>query len=93
MFGPLVDGDDGSAAEADVVLQRNLDVIDLALLGHPSQLPVQLRALRKAGRAERMALRDQTTGGVDDRAGATIRGRLPSTSVWPSPSGASPSAS
>ena len=55
----LVDGDHGGAAEADVVLQGDLGALDLALVRLAAQLPGQLRALRQAGRAERVALRDQ----------------------------------
>src|SRR4051794_32154681 len=62
----LVDGDHGCAAEADVVLQGQLGALDLALVGLPAQLPGQFRALRQPGRAERMALGDQSPGGVDD---------------------------
>src|SRR5207344_3462705 len=60
----LVDGDHGGSAEADVVLQRGLRPLDLALLGLAAQLPGQLRALRQPGRAERVALGDQPARGV-----------------------------
>ncbi len=52
--------DDAGAAEAEVVLQRDLRVRDLALLpDEAAELLVQLEALRETGRAERMALREQ----------------------------------
>ena len=54
-----VDRDDGGAAEADVVLQGHLGALDLALVRLAAQLPGQLRALRQAGGAERVALGDQ----------------------------------
>src|SRR6187399_181890 len=62
----LVDGDHGGAAEADVVLQGQLRALDLPLVGFAAQLPGQFRALRQAGRAERVALGDQPSRGVDD---------------------------
>src|SRR5512142_2687784 len=74
--GPSVDGDDGRAAEADVVLQRDLDAVDLALAGLTAQLPGQLRALRESGRAERVALADQAAARVHDRAVAAVGRRL-----------------
>src|SRR6188474_1449513 len=52
----LVDGDHGSAAEADVVLQGGLRALHLPLVGGAAQLPGQFRALRQAGRAQRVAL-------------------------------------
>src|SRR4051794_21796550 len=72
----FVDGDHGSAAEADVVLQRGLRALHLALVGRAAQLPGQFRALRQPGRAQRVALGDQPAGGVDDRAAAAIGGRF-----------------
>src|SRR6476659_4645762 len=69
----LVDRHDGSAAEPDVVLEAHLRTVDLALVGVASQLPCELRALREAGRPERVALRDQTSGGVDHPASAVCR--------------------
>src|SRR5688572_11119639 len=47
------------AAEAQVVLERDLGARHLALVGLAAQLPVELCALREARGAERMALRDQ----------------------------------
>ena len=90
---PAVDADHGGAAEADVVLQRDVDLVDLTLLGESAQLPVELRALREAGRAERVALRDQPAARIDDRAVAAVRRRLALDELWPSPSAANPSAS
>ena len=49
-FGALVGGDDGRAAQPDVVLQRSGDVVDLTLVGGAAQLPGQLGALREARR-------------------------------------------
>jgi len=50
--------------EANVVLERHLAVGDLARAAHATQLPAQLRTLRKACGAQRMALRDQPATGV-----------------------------
>src|SRR5438093_12655586 len=69
----LVDGHDSGAAEPDVVLQPHLRAVDLSLVGVASQLPRELRALRQARRPERMALRDQASGGVDHPAPAVCR--------------------
>ena len=60
----LVDGHDGRAAEAEVVLQADLRALDLALVGLAAQLPGELGALGQAGGAERMALGDQAAGRV-----------------------------
>ena len=57
------------------MLQRDLRALDLALVGFAAQLPGQLRALREAGRPERVALGDQPAGGVDDDL-AAVGGRL-----------------
>src|SRR5215213_9128316 len=62
----FVDRDHGGSAEADVVLQRHLGAVHLSLVGRAAQLPGQFRALRQAGRPERMALGDQPAGRVDD---------------------------
>ena len=51
--------DDARAAEAEVVLQRHLRVLHLALVRGAAQLPHQLGALREAGRAERVPLREE----------------------------------
>jgi len=48
------------------VLQRDLRAGDLALVGEASELPRKLRALRQAGRAQRMTLGDEPARGVDD---------------------------
>src|SRR5690554_1115035 len=48
------------------MLQGDLDAVDLALIGESAKLPVKLGALGKAGRSERMALRDQSARGIDD---------------------------
>src|SRR3954466_11556723 len=71
----LVDRDHRRAAQPDVVLQRALGVVDLALVGLAAQLPRQLAALREAGRSERMALGDQPARRVDDPL-AAVRRRL-----------------
>ena len=47
----LVHRHDAGAAEAQVVLQRDLRALDLALLGCAAQLVRQLVALREAGGA------------------------------------------
>ncbi len=49
-LGALVGRHDRGPAEADVVLQRGGDVVDLTLVGRPAQLPGQLGALRQARR-------------------------------------------
>src|SRR6185369_10889034 len=54
--GRAVHRDDRRAAEAEVVLQGDLRVLHLPLLGLAAELPGELRALRQAGRAERMPL-------------------------------------
>src|SRR5579875_2152828 len=69
-LGALIGGDDGGAAEPDVVLERRVDPRDLAAAGVATQLPRELGALREAGRAERVALRDEPAGGVDHPATA-----------------------
>ena len=69
-FGALVGGHDGSAAEADVVLQRGGDAVDLTLVGGAAQLPGELGALRQPGGAQRMALGDQAARRVDHPAAA-----------------------
>jgi len=56
------------------VLEPDLCAFDLSCLSIAPQLPGQLRALREAGGSERVALRDQTAGRVDHRAG-TAEGR------------------
>ena len=66
----LVHRHDARAAEAEVVLQREPRALDLALLGLAAQLPHQLGALRQAGRAQRVALRQQPAGRVGDDAPA-----------------------
>ena len=50
---------DAGAAEAEIVLQRESRAVDLACLGRAAQLLRQLVALRQAGGAERMTLRQQ----------------------------------
>src|SRR5687767_12375540 len=53
-----VDGDDGRAAQPDVVLERDLRAIDLPLVRLAAELPGELGALGEAGGAEWVALRD-----------------------------------
>src|SRR4051794_17220731 len=72
----FVDGDHGGTAEADVVLQRGLGALHLAFVRGAAQLPGQFRALRQPGSAEWVSLRDQSTGGIDDRAAAAEGGRF-----------------
>jgi formate C-acetyltransferase len=55
----LIDAYHGRAAQPDVVLEADLRPFDLALVRVAAQLPRQLRALREAGRAERVALGDR----------------------------------
>ena len=69
-LGALVGGDDGGAAEPDVVLQGGVDAVDLTLVGGAAQLPGQLGALGQPGGAERMALGDQPARRVDHPAAA-----------------------
>src|SRR5919197_4073761 len=66
--GPPVDGHHRGAAEADVVLEGDVDIVDLARVGVAAQLPVELGALGQSGGAEGMALRDQSARRVDDGA-------------------------
>ena len=65
---PLVDRHDRGAPEAEVVLQRRRRVPDEPVVGPAAQLPDELRALREAGRAERVAFGYEPAGGVDDAA-------------------------
>src|SRR5262245_35744074 len=55
-FGLAVHGDDGRAAESQVVLESSLGPWHLSLLGLAAQLPVELGALREPGGAQRMSL-------------------------------------
>ncbi len=48
------------------MLKGASDAFDLPRLGGPAQLPSQLVALRKAGRAERMSFRQKPAGGIGD---------------------------
>ena len=68
--GAGVEGDDAGAAEADVVLQRDPGVGDLARAGLAAQLPDEFGALGEAGGAERVALGEQAAGGVGDDSAA-----------------------
>jgi hypothetical protein len=52
------------------VLQADLGALDLALLGGAAQVPDQLGALRQAGRAQRVALRQQAARRVGDELAA-----------------------
>ena len=52
------------------MLERDLGVLDLALVGLAAQLPHELGALREAGGAERVALREQAARGVGDELAA-----------------------
>src|SRR4051812_46481513 len=61
---------DAGTAEAEVVLQRDLGALDLAGFGLAAQVPDQLGALREAGGAERVALREQAAGRVGDELAA-----------------------
>src|SRR3954451_9485825 len=72
----FVDGDHGGAAEADVVLEGRFRAAHLAPVGFAAELRAQSRALRQAGRAQRVPLRDQAARRVDDRAAAAIGRRL-----------------
>src|SRR5882757_3712281 len=69
-LGGPIGSDDGAAAEADVVLQRDRRSRYLPPLGQAAQLPVQLGALRQTGGSERVAFGDQAAGGVDHPAPA-----------------------
>src|SRR4051812_26643562 len=66
----LVEGDDAGAAQADVVLQAEPRALDLARAGLTAELPDELRALREAGRAQRVPLGQQPAGGVRHDAAA-----------------------
>src|SRR5262245_37827928 len=65
-LGFAVHGDDGRAAESEVVLQGDLGLLHLALLRLAPELPVELGALREPGGAERVALGDETARRVHD---------------------------
>jgi len=54
-------------------LERDLRALHLALVRGSPQLPVSL-TLRQPGRAERVALRDQPAGRVDDDVAAKVVG-------------------
>jgi hypothetical protein len=58
-LGTLVEGDDCSPAEPDVVLQGQARTVDLARTSLAPQLPDQLAALCQAGGPERVALGEQ----------------------------------
>lgn len=51
---------DGSTTQAQIVLKCNLGTLHLACVGLAAQLPTELCALGETGRAQGMALRDQT---------------------------------
>src|SRR4051812_11642296 len=62
--GAFVEGNDAGAAEAEIVLQGEPRALDLPGLRRAAQLVCQLVALRETGGAERMALGQQTAGGI-----------------------------
>src|SRR5689334_6015740 len=68
--GALVERHDAGAAEPEIVLQTDPRAFDLCRCRGTAKLPRQLVALREAGRAERMALRQETTGRIGDDATA-----------------------
>ncbi len=55
----LVDRHNRCAAEAEVVLERNLRAFDLTLVRLSAELPVELGALGEAGGAEGVTLGDE----------------------------------
>ena len=91
--GLPVRGDDGGAAETDVVLQADLRAVDLTLVRQAADLPVELGALREAGRAERVTLGDQPARGVHDPRAAVGRGLVVDELARPCPLRHRPSAS
>src|SRR5687768_1800675 len=64
-LGFSIDRDDRRSTQAEIVLKRDLGAWDLALVGLSTDLPGELRALRKPGGSEGMTLGDQPTRGVD----------------------------
>src|SRR5664279_1433180 len=68
--GAFVQRHDAGAAEAEIMLQRQSRAVDLGCRGGAAQLTRQLIALREPGRAERMALRQQSAGGIGDELAA-----------------------
>src|SRR5690625_5281081 len=44
----FIEGDDSGAAKANIVLEGDLGALDLTLIGHAAELPVELGALGKA---------------------------------------------
>src|SRR3954454_23314044 len=69
-----VHGHDRSPAEAEVVLERGLHAVHLALVRLAPQLPRQLRALGEPGRSQRVALGDQAARRVHDPRAAVGHG-------------------
>jgi hypothetical protein len=76
---------DRRAAEADVVLKRRLNPVDLALVRPPANLPRELRALREAGGAERVVLEIRPPDGLTTQPPPYVVSSE-STTLWPSPS-------
>ena len=60
--GRPIKRDHTRSAEAEVVLQADASAMHLSLLGAAAQLVRQFEALREAGGAERVALRQQAAG-------------------------------
>lgn len=74
--GASVEGDDGGAAEAEVVLEGEVagGDGDEAVRGPAAELPGELGALGEARGAEGVALGDEAAGRVDDAAAAVRDG-------------------
>src|SRR3546814_13661753 len=60
----FIEGDDASAAQADIVLKGEADIVDLPTFGGAPQLVAQLITLGKARRTERMSLRPKAARGI-----------------------------
>jgi len=56
---------DTGASESEVVLEAVLDVVNLAFLGHSSELPAEFSALSETSGTEGMSLGDKAATGVD----------------------------
>src|SRR4051794_18822481 len=72
----LVERDNDGPADPDVVLEGRLGALDLAFVRLAAQLPGQFRALGRAGRSQRVSLRDQPARRVDHGAVAAVGGGL-----------------
>ncbi len=91
-FGRAVGGDDDRPAEPDVVLQRHFGAVDLTPVGGATQLPRELAALREPGGASGCPFEMRPPDGLTTQRPPYVVSSA-STSLPPSPSAHSPSAS